>query len=161
MDTAKTFDVAETTIADIHAAFRSGALTARQLVQIYLDRIEAYDQAGPAINSLISINPHALEQAERLDEAFKASGPVGPLHGIPLVMKDQGDVAEMPTTLGSVLFKDHRPERDAFVVARLKRAGAIFLAKATLGELGAGDTHGSLFGSTRNVYDLDRTAGGS
>ncbi len=155
------FTVVETTIAEIHAAFQDGSLTARQLVQLYLDRIEAYDQQGPAINALISINPGALDEADRLDAAFAKSGPVGPLHGIPLVMKDQGDVAEMPTTLGSVLFKDHMPGRDAFVVAKMKAAGAIFIAKATLGELGAGDTHGSLFGSTRNVYDLERTAGGS
>ena len=155
------FDVLETTIADIHAAFGSGRLTARQLVQTYLDRIEAYDRNGPCLNSLISINPEALAEADRLDDAFKRSGLTGPLHGIPIVMKDQGDVKEMPTTLGSVLFKDHRPGRDSFVVDRLKRAGAIFIGKATLGELGAGDTHGSLFGSTRNVYDLERTAGGS
>src|SRR3990172_2556016 len=155
------FNVVETTIADIHAAYQSGRLSARQLVQLYLDRIDAYDKKGPGINALISLNPRALEEADRLDAAFRASGFVGPLHGIPIIMKDQGDVAEMPTTLGSVLFKDHMPGRDAFVVARLKEAGAIVLGKATLGELGGGDTHGSLFGSTRNVYDLERTAGGS
>ena len=76
-------------------------------------------------------------------------------------MKDQGDVKGMPTTLGSVLFKDYMPRNDAFVVAKLRKAGVVFLGKATLGELGGGDTHGSLFGSTRNVYDLERTAGGS
>ena len=155
------FDVLETTIADIHAAFGSGRLSARRLVRTYLERIEAYDRNGPCLNSLISINAEALTEADRLDDAFGRSGLSGPLHGIPIVMKDQGDVKEMPTTLGSVLFKDHRPGRDAFAVARLKRAGAIFIAKATLGELGGGDTHGSLFGSTRNVYDLERTAGGS
>jgi amidase len=157
----KPFDVLETTIADIHSAYRSGSLTARHLVEMYFDRIAAFDKKGPKINSLISLNPRALDEADRLDAAFQDSGFVGPLHGIPVIMKDQGDVAEMPTTLGSVLFKDHMPERDAFVVARLKQAGAIFMGKATLGELGAGDTHGSLFGSTRNVYDLERTAGGS
>ncbi|MCH8916605.1 MAG: amidase [Proteobacteria bacterium] len=161
MAASKTFDVLETTIADIHVAYRSGALSARQLVQTYLDRIDAYDQKGPAINALISLNPHALEEAEKLDAALKDSGLAGPLHGIPVIIKDQADVKEMPTTLGSVLFEDHRPGRDAFVVAKLKEAGAIFLGKATLGEMGAGDTHGSLFGSTRNVYDLERTAGGS
>jgi Asp-tRNA(Asn)/Glu-tRNA(Gln) amidotransferase A subunit family amidase len=155
------FQIVDTTIADIHAAYRSGTLTARQLVEMYFDRIAAYDQQGPAINAIISTNPKALEEADRLDAAFRDTGPVGPLHGIPLIMKDQGDVAEMPTTLGSVLFEGHMPGRDAFVVARLKKAGAIFIAKATLGEMGAGDTHGSLFGSTRNVYDLERTAGGS
>ena len=76
-------------------------------------------------------------------------------------MKDQADIKGLPTTLGSVLFKDYMPDRDCFVAAKLKKAGVIFIGKATLGELGGGDTHGSLFGSTRNVYDLERTAGGS
>ena len=155
------FNIVEATIADIHAAYLAGTLTARQLVQGYLDRIAKYDKQGPAINAIISLNDKALAEADRLDAALKANGLVGPLHGIPLIMKDQGDVAEMPTTMGSVLFKDHRPGRDSFAVAKLKQAGAIFLAKATLGEMGAGDTHGSLFGSTRCVYDLERTAGGS
>jgi Asp-tRNA(Asn)/Glu-tRNA(Gln) amidotransferase A subunit family amidase len=83
------------------------------------------------------------------------------LHGIPVIIKDQADVKGMPTTLGSILFENYMPERDCFVVSRLKKAGVIFLGKSTLGELGGGDTHGSLFGSTRNVYDLERTAGGS
>jgi amidase len=155
------FDVLETTIADVHAAYRSGQLTCRQLVQSYLDRIENYDRQGPAINAIITINPAALKEAERLDAAFKAGGFVGPLHGVPIIMKDQGDAVGMPTTLGSVLFKDYYPDRDAFVVDKLKKAGAIILAKATLGELGGGDTHGSLFGSTKNPYDPARTAGGS
>jgi amidase len=155
------FALLEATVADIHAAYGSGGLSARQLVQMYLDRITAYDQSGPRINALISLNPHALDEADRLDAAFRASGLVGSLHGIPVVIKDQADVKEMPTTLGSVLFKDHRPGRDCFVAAKLKQAGAIFIGKGTLGELGAGDTHGSLFGSTRNPYDLARTVGGS
>lgn len=161
MAASNIFDIVDTTIADIHAAYQDGTLTARQLVQMYFDRIEAYDKNGPAINSVISTNPRALEEADRLDEAFQKSGLTGPLHGIPLIMKDQGDVKDMPTTMGSVLFKDHMPDRDCFVAAQLKEAGAIFIGKATLGEMGAGDTHGSLFGSTKNVYDLERTAGGS
>jgi amidase len=155
------FNLIETTIADVHAAYKSGELTCRQLVQMYLDRIDAYDKNGPAINAIISLNGDALKEADRLDAAFKSSGFVGPLHGIPIIMKDQGDAAGMPTTLGSVLFKNYYPDRDAFVVEKLKNAGAIILAKATLGELGGGDTHGSLFGSTKNPYDLERTAGGS
>src|SRR4029079_3695633 len=158
---SQAFNLVETTIADVHAAYRAGTLTVRQLVQAYLDRIAAYDKKGPAINCIISLNPAALEEADRLDAALEAQGFVGPLHGIPLVMKDQADVKGMPTTLGSVLFKDYMPRKDAFVAAKLKKAGAVFLGKATLGELGGGDTHGSLFGSTRNVYDLERTAGGS
>ena len=161
MASSKAFDVIETTIADILAAYESGELSARQLVRIYLERIDAFDKKGPAINALISLNPRALEEADRLDSALKDRGPVGPLHGIPVIIKDQADVKEMPTTMGSVLFKDHMPGRDAFVVAKLKEAGAIFIGKSTLGEMGGGDTHGSLFGSTRNVYDLERTAGGS
>jgi amidase len=161
MASHQAFNILETTIADIHATYRAGTLTVRQLVQMYLDRIAAYDKKGPAINALISLNPNALHEADRLDVAFKASGFAGPLHGIPVIMKDQGDVKGLPTTLGSVLFKDYIPRDDAFVVAKLRKAGVIFLGKATLGELGGGDTHGSLFGSTRNVYDLERTAGGS
>jgi amidase len=155
------FDLLETTIEDVHSAYKAGQLTARQLVQMYLDRIEAYDKQGPALNAIITINSKALEEADRLDAAFKQSGFVGPLHGIPIVMKDQGDVKGMPTTLGSLLFKDYYPDRDCFVVEKLKAAGAIILAKTTLGELGGGDTHGSLFGSTKNPYDLERTVGGS
>jgi amidase len=155
------FNLLEATIDDIHSAYKSGQLNARQLVQMYLDRIEAYDQKGPAINAIISVNSHALEEADQLDAKFKASGFVGPLHGIPIIIKDQADAKGMPTTLGSVLFQNYYPDRDAFVVEKLKKAGAIILAKSTLGELGGGDTHGSLFGSTRNPYDLDRTPGGS
>lgn len=155
------FNVLEATIADIHAAYKAGTLTARQLVQTYLDRITAYDKKGPTINAVISINPKALDEADKLDAALKKGGLVGPFHGIPIIMKDQADVDGLPTTMGSVLFEGHMPGRDCTVAARLKKAGAIFLGKATLGEMGAGDTHGSLFGSTRNVYDLARTAGGS
>lgn len=156
-----TFQVYETTIAEIHAAFASGDVTARKLVEHYLARIEAYDKNGPNINSIITLNEDALAEADRLDAAFAASGPVGPLHGIPVILKDQMDVKGMPTTLGSVIFKDYFPDRDSFVAEKLREAGAIILAKATLGELGGGDTHGTLFGSTRNPYDLERTAGGS
>ena len=151
------FDVVETTIEAVHKAFESGQLTPRELVQAYLDRIEAYDRKGPALNCIITVNPNALEEADRLG----AAPPTGPLHGIPVVFKDQGDVKGMPTTLGSVLFKDFYPDRDCTVAEKLKAAGAVILAKATLGELGGGDTHGSLFGSSRNPYDVERTVGGS
>jgi amidase len=155
------FNVVEATIDDIHAAYKSGDLTCRQLVQIYLDRIEAFDKKGPSINAIITVNGDALKEADRLDAAYKSSGPVGPLHGIPVIMKDQADVKGMPTTLGSLLFKDYFPDRDSFVAEKLRNAGAVILGKATLGELGGGDTHGSLFGSTRNPYDTERTVGGS
>ena len=154
-------NILEATIDDIHGAYRSGAMTCRELVQAYLDRIAKFDKHGPAINALITVNSEALDEAERLDAAYKASGPVGSLHGIPVIIKDQADVKGMPTTLGSLLFKNYYPDRESFVAEKLRQAGAVILGKATLGELGGGDTHGSLFGSTRNPYDPERTVGGS
>src|ERR1700722_9703246 len=109
MATATGFQVLETTIADIQTAFRAGELSTRQLVELYLERIASYDKKGPTINALISLNPHALDEADRLDALFKSSGPVGPLHGIPVVVKDQADVEGIPTALGSVLFRDNMP----------------------------------------------------
>jgi Asp-tRNA(Asn)/Glu-tRNA(Gln) amidotransferase A subunit family amidase len=161
VESSESFRVLEATITDIHDAYQSGQLTARELVRSYLERIDRYDKSGPTLNAIITVSSKALEDADRLDSYFKTSGFMGPLHGIPVIIKDQVDVKGMPTTLGSVLFKDYYPDRDAFVVERLKKSGAIILAKATLGELGGGDTHGSLFGSTRNPYALDRTVGGS
>jgi amidase len=155
------FQVMETSIDAIHRAYKTGVLTSHQLTQQYLDRINAYDQQGPAINSIITINPKALEEADRLDAEYKKSGFVGPLHGIPVLVKDEIDTAGMPTTLGSVLFRDYRPNLDALVVTKLRKAGAIILGKTTLSEFAAGDTYGSLFGATHNPYDLERTVGGS
>jgi amidase len=160
-DRPEPFQIVEATIDDIHAAFKSGKLTARQLVQGYLDRIAAYDKRGPNINSIITLNDHALDDADRLDAAWRASGPVGPLHGIPILVKDEIDTAGMPTTLGTQVFKDYRPPRDAFPIEKLRKAGAIIFGKTTLSEYAAGDTYGSMFGITRNPYDLERTAGGS
>ncbi|HEX5368108.1 MAG TPA: amidase [Dehalococcoidia bacterium] len=155
------FQLLEATIEEIETALTAREISSRELLGLYLDRIDTLDRSGPGINSIISLNPAATDEAERLDELLARSGPVGPLHGVPVILKDQIDAEGMPTTLGSVLFKDYMPGRDAFVVEKLKRAGAIVLGKATLGELGMGDTHGSLFGSTRNPYDLERTVGGS
>src|SRR3984957_2410209 len=160
-DMTPSFQIVETSIDDIHAAYASGALTAHQLVQAYLDRIGAYDKSGPTINAIITLNPQALAEADKLDAGYKASGFVGPLHGIPVLVKDEIDAAGMPTTLGTVVFKDFRPTRDAFAVEKLRKAGAIILGKTTLSEYAAGDTYGSMFGATRNPYDLERTAGGS
>ena len=126
------FQVMETSVDEIHAAYKAGKLTAHQLVQAYLDRIKAYDKQGPNLNAIISLNPHALEDADKLDAAYKKSGPVGPMHGIPILVKDEIDVADLPTTMGTVVFKDYKPTRDAFVVERLRKAGAIILGKTTL-----------------------------
>jgi Asp-tRNA(Asn)/Glu-tRNA(Gln) amidotransferase A subunit family amidase len=158
---AMPFRLQEATIEQIHAAYTSGQLTARRLTQLYLDRIAAYDKQGPNINSIINLNPKALEDADRLDAALKTSGFVGPLHGIPIIVKDQADTEGMPMTMGSVLLKDYYPARDAFAVGRLRQAGAIIVGKSTLGEWGGGDTYGSLFGITRNPYAPERTVGGS
>lgn len=155
------FNLVEATIDQIHAAYRSGDLTCRQLVEMYLERIKKHDQKGANLNAIITINPNVFEQADSLDSAFRTDGFVGPLHGIPVIVKDQVDVTPMATTLGSLLFKGHYPAADAFVIEKLRKAGAVILAKSTLAELAAGDTHGSLFGSTRNPYDLERTPGGS
>lgn len=157
----KPFEVVDTTIDQIHAAMKAGTLTSHQLVQAYFDRIDAYNLKGPDINCIISLNASALAEADRLDAEFKKSGFVGPLHGIPLVVKDQVDAVPMPTTLGSVIFKDYYPPLDATVVAKLKAAGAIVIGKATLGEFGGGDAYGSIFGATHNPYDTTRTSGGS
>jgi amidase len=97
--TVAAFNVLETTIDDIHSAYKSGQLTARQLVQTYLDRIDAYNKQGPAINAIITLNPNALEEADRLDQSFKTGGFIGPLHGIPVIIKDQADAQGMPRRL--------------------------------------------------------------
>ena len=128
------FRILEATIDDIHSAYKSGQLTCRQLVQMYLDRIEAFDKTGPAINAIITISATALEEADRLDAGYKASGPMGTLHGIPVVLKDQVDAKGMPTTLGSVLFKNYYPDKDAFVVEKLKNAGAMTPTDHCLGQ---------------------------
>lgn len=159
---APPFNVVEASVGDIHAAFKARRLTARQLTQLYLDRIAAYDQKGPAINCIITVNDKALAEADALDAAFAKTGEfTGPLHGIPVLVKDEIDTAGMPTTQGVTVFKDYRPPLDAFVVAKLKKAGAIILAKTTLSEFAGGDTYSSLFGNSRNPYALDRTVGGS
>ena len=156
------FDVMEATVSEVHAAFRSGKLTARQLVQLYLDRIEAFDQKGPAINCVISLNPAALAEADRLDAEFARTGKfVGPLHGIPVLVKDEVDVAGTATTQGVKVFENYRPPLDAFAVKKLREAGAIMLAKTTLSEFAGGDTYSTFFGHSRNPYALDRTVGGS
>ena len=160
---ATPFVLEETTIAKIHAGFTSGALTCRQLVTAYLARIEAYDDDGPALNAVLTVNPSALEIAADMD-ARHASSPsaVGPLHCVPVVLKDNYDTADLPTTGGSVTLAESIPRDDAFVVQRLREAGALVLAKANLTELARGGTTlSSLGGQTKNPYDLTRTPGGS
>ena len=158
-----TFVPEEATISDVHAALTGGRSTCVQIVQAYLRRIDAYDDRGPALNAIISINPKALEAAAELDRIYNASrSTMRPLHCIPVVLKDNYDTADMPTTGGSVTLATSVPLRDAFVVKKLRDAGAIILAKANLTELARGGTTvSSLGGQTRNPYDLTRTPGGS
>jgi amidase len=156
------FKLQETTIADVHAAMKDSKLTARQLVEMYLARIDAYDKKGPALKAIILVNPKAREIANELDAKLKTSGPVGPLHGIPVLLKDNTNTADMPTTGGSLSLEGYMPPEDATIVKKLKAAGAIIIAKTNLHEFAVwGETISSLGGQTRNPYDLTRTPGGS
>src|SRR5579871_5139039 len=129
----KPFHLDEATIVDVQGAYKSGALTSVKLVQAYLDRIRAYDQAGPKLNVVIFLNPRALEDASALDEHFRKTGKfVGPLHGIPVLLKDNVNTKDMPTTGGSLSLAEYVPATDATITQRLRSAGAIILAKVNL-----------------------------
>lgn len=156
------FDVVEATIASVHSAMEAQRLTCRQLVQSYLDRIAAYDKtAGTlALNSIQNVNPRALNEADSLDVVLRSKRARGPLHCVPVVIKDQIETKDMPTTFGSALFKDFVPMRDATIVQRLRAAGAIILAKTTMGEFGAWHVS-SAAGVIRNAYDPTRHPSGS
>jgi amidase len=156
------FDVMERSLADLGAAMDAGQVTSRALVQAYLDRIAAYDHEGPAINAIIAINPHALADADARDRDRAAGRRRGPLHGVPIVVKDNYDTADMPTTASSIALKGSMPDRDAFQVRKLREAGAVIVAKTNLHEFARGiTTISSLGGQTRNPYDPTRNPGGS
>ena len=157
---AQTFQLAEATIHDVHTALRAGEITCRELVQLYFDRIDAYDQQGPQLNAIQSRNEQVFEEADALDLAMQTDGMVGPLHCIPVLLKDQVETKDMPTTFGSALFQDFISFRDATIVTRLKAAGGIILAKTTMGEF-ASRYVGSAFGVIRNAYDPTRNPSGS
>jgi len=161
--TLSTFAPEEATIADTHAAFAAGRLTCVQLVQAYLNRIRVYDHQGPALNALITVNPKALETAAEMERVYTANRSTSrSLHCIPVILKDNYDTADMPTTGGSLTLAESQPLQDAFVVKKLREAGALILAKANLTELARGGTTvSSLGGQTKNPYDLSRTPGGS
>jgi amidase len=154
----------EATIADIHAAMNGGELTCRTLVQMYLDRIDAYDKQGPTFNAIVLVNPNALALADALDAKFAQSGLTGPLHCIPIIVKDNYDTVDMPTSAGSLALQGSMPPDDAFQVRKLREAGAIMLAKSNMAEFAWSpfDTVGSLLpGYTKNPYDLNRVPAGS
>ncbi len=155
-------EVAEASISQLQAALASGAVTSRQLVAAYRARIAAYDQKGPRLNSIVTLNARALAEADALDKERAEKGPRGPLHGIPVLVKDNYDTHDMPTAGGTLALATLQPGADAFQVARLRAAGAIILGKTTMHELAAGTiTISSHTGQTRNPYDLTRSPGGS
>ena len=155
-------EVAETSISQLQQALEQGEITSVQLVQRYLDRIAAYDKQGPTLNSIVRVNPFALEDAARLDRERAAGETRGALHGIPVVVKDNYNTDFMPTTGGSVALASFVPNSNATQVDKLLAAGAIVLAKTNLHEYAYGiTTIGSLVGQTRNPYDLRRVPGGS
>ncbi len=157
----RTVDLDSVTIADVNAAFAKGTLTSEQLVQKFLARIDAYDRKGPSIRAVITVTPKAIETARALDAERKTKGPRSPLHGIPIVIKDNIDTADLPTTGGSVMLEGWVPPDDAFVVKKLRAAGAVIIAKTNLSEFASGAAHSSLGGQILNPHDLLRTPGGS
>ncbi len=158
---AEEFNLTSATIADINAAFDSGALNSEMLVKMSLARIDAYDEAGPKLNAVLLINPNALETARALDRERKSQGRRSPLHGIPVVLKDNLDTADMPTTAGSFMLEDSIPPDDAFLVSKLRAAGAIVLAKLNMSEFASGGAMNSLDGPIYNPHDPERTPSGS
>ncbi len=161
---APRFRVEEATIAEVHAAFQSGLLTCRGLVTEYLARINDFDKRGPAINAIITVNAHALAEADSLDGVFKRRGPLGSLHCVPMIVKDNFTTAGIQTTAGSLALQGFIPERDAFQVKRVREAGAIVLAKSNMDEFAWSpyETVSSILpGYTKNPYALDRVTAGS
>ena len=162
-DEIRPFHLDEATIDEVHAAYRYGATSATRLVQAYLERIQAYDQVGPKLNVVIFVNPKALEEAAALDTHLRTTGKfVGPLHGIPVLLKDNVNTNDLPTTGGSLSLAGYTPATDAAIVQKLRSAGAIILAKVNLHEFAIwGETVSSIRGQTLNPYDPTRTPGGS
>ncbi|MCC6710341.1 MAG: amidase [Gammaproteobacteria bacterium] len=155
--------VVERDIADIHRALRAGSVSVRDLTAAYLARIQAYDQQGPALNAVVCTDAEALAKADALDKAHAASGVLsGPLHGIAILVKDNVDVAGLPSSSGVAAFRDYLPPADAHCIARLRAAGALLLGKTTMPDFASSWwAYSSLSGETRNPYDLARDPGGS
>ena len=161
---AQKFEIEEATIAQVHDAMKAGTLTCKALVAQYLRRIDTYDRNGPSINAIVLINPEAEKQAEELDRRFKAGGFTGPLHCVPVIVKDNFETAGLRTTNGALALEKFIPKQDAFQVKRIKEAGAIVLAKSNLAEWAFSpyETVSSIQpGYTKNPYALDRVTAGS
>ena len=163
---AATFNLVEATVSDINTAFDAGALSSEQLTQLYLNRIETYDNNGPNLNSVLTINPNALQTAAALDQERQSTGPRSPLHGVPVLLKDNVDTFDLPTTAGSVALEGSTPPDDAFITQQLRDAGAVILGKATLTEYanflanGMPAGYSSLEGYVFNPYNPVPLAGG-
>src|SRR3954463_1201457 len=158
------FRVEETTISEIQSAFRDGSLTCRSLVERYLARIAAHDKQGAGLTAIVMTNPDALKGADDLDRRFRQSGPVGPMHCVPVLVKDNYETIDMPTTAGSLSLKGMTTGKDAFVVKRLRDAGAVMIAKSNMAEFAFSpvDTVNSILpGSPPNPYDTTRVTAGS
>lgn len=158
---AAEIDLTSATVAELQEAIDAGALTAEALTRLSLARIEAYDDAGPALNAVLYLNPDAVEQAQALDAERRDRGRRSPLHGIPVVLKDNIDTADMPTTAGSFMLRDSLPPDDATLTSRLRAAGAVIIAKVNMSEFASGDALSSLGGATYNPHDPARTPSGS
>lgn len=159
---AETFSLPEATIADVKAAFEASALTSKQLTQLYINRIHAYDRSGPQLNSVVFLNPNALKDAAKLDDLRAKGVSLGPLHGIPVVIKDSYNVAGLPTTNGVEAFRVLNARTDSFAVAQLRKAGAVILGKANMSTWAFSyDGISESYGATINPYAPDRTPGGS
>lgn len=158
-----TYSVEESTIAEIHRLFESGEITSEELVDRYLERIEQFDRNGPELNSIRTVNDAARERAQELDDRFDSSGDfVGPLHGIPVVVKDHIETTDMPTTYGSEAFEGYFPDSESAVTQRLRDAGAVILAKTNMPDWATSwFGFSSVAGRTKNPYDLDHDPGGS
>ncbi|MFC7186024.1 amidase [Halorubrum yunnanense] len=158
-----TYSVEESTIAEIHRSFESGEITSEELVDRYLERIEQFDRNGPELNSIRTVNDAARERAQELDDRFDSSGDfVGPLHGIPVVVKDHIETTDMPTTYGSEAFEGYYPDSESVVTQRLRDAGAVILAKTNMPDWATSwFGFSSVAGRTKNPYDLDHDPGGS
>jgi Asp-tRNA(Asn)/Glu-tRNA(Gln) amidotransferase A subunit family amidase len=158
------FDVHEATIAQIHGAMKAGRLTCKALVEQYLRRIDVYDKNGPAINAIVITNPEAVKQAEEMDRRYAQSGPVGPLHCIPTIVKDNFETIGLQSANGSLALAGFVSNKDAFQVKRIKDAGAIVIAKSNMAEWAftPNETLSSILpGYTKNPYALDRVTAGS
>ena len=158
------FEVQEATIAQIHAAMRAKTLTCHALVTQYLRRIGAYDKNGPAINAIVLTNPDALSQADELDRRFAQGGPMGPLHCLPMIVKDNFETVGLQSANGSLALAGFVSDKDAYLVKRAKEAGAIVLAKSNMAEWAFTpyETLSSILpGYTKNPYALDRVTAGS